>query len=346
MKSQEDKFKEIKNLSHDIQNILSTIVNTAQLLKQRIDLGPSGEKYVSIIENNSQRASEIIQEFLSDKKAQKRKIDTSILFDDIVSSFVNTLPADIEFSFQGETDNTLVYGNYSELYRALLNILVNAKEAINGEGFIEFRKYKNNANRVFFEIKDNGGGIPENIADKIFNDSFSTKEKGRESGMGLHIVKNIIEDHEGKIEVKSRLGEGALFIVELPVFIEDISSADNKKILIADDDNGLRESLADLFDSYGYKTLQAKDGNEVTELIIKNEFDLIIIDKKMPKKDGIKCISEIRKADKNLPIILVTGINLDVSELEELEKNQGANKIVQKPYDFIYLKEIVDKFIL
>ena len=347
MKSEEDKLKEFKKLTHDVQNILSTIVNNARLLKQKIESTSPAAKHADVIENNSQRASEIIHEFLSHKKTQKRKINTSTLFDDIASSFVNTVPFDIEFNFIQDETSCSVFGNYTDLYRAILNLLVNAKEAITGTGAITFERKKSTNNKILFSIKDSGCGIPEKIINKIFEARFSTKDKGRESGMGLSIVKEITEDHGGQIEVKSKVGEGTEFIVSLPVFVEDKIEGNNKKILIADDDNSLRESLADLFESYGFTTVQAKDGNEVTDLITKkNEFDLLIIDKKMPKKDGIKCITEIRNKDKNFPIVLVTGVNLDVSELEELETNDGADKIVLKPYDFTYLKEIVEKLIL
>ena len=347
MKSEEDKLKEFKKLTHDVQNILSTIVNNARLLKQKIEPTSSASKYADIIENNSQRASEIIHEFLSNKKTQKRKIDTATLFDDIASSFMNTVPFDIEFNFIRDEMSCSVFGNYTDLYRAILNLLVNAKEAITDTGIILFERGKSTENEILFIIKDNGCGIPEKIINKIFEVKFSTKNKGRESGMGLSIVREIIEDHGGKVHVKSKVGEGTEFTVSLPIFIEDKIEGNNKKILIADDDNSLRESLADLFESYGFTTVQAKDGDEVSNFMTKdNKFDLLIIDKKMPKKDGIKCITEIRNKDKNFPIVLVTGVNLDVSELEELETNNGANKIVLKPYDFSYLKEIVEKLIL
>lgn len=347
MKSQEDKLKEFKNLSHDIQNILSTIVNNAQLLKQNINSSSPAAKYADVVENSSLRASEIIQEFLSQKKTQKRKIDSSILFNDIVLSFSNTVPAKIKFTFINDELSNTIYGNYTELYRVFLNLLINAKEAVTENGSINFEKKISGGNKIIFCVKDNGGGIPADIINKIFESGFSTKDKGRESGMGLNIVKNIIDAHNGSIEVISEINRGTEFTISLPLFVEEKSEASYKKVLIADDDNSLRESLADLFESYGYDTLQAKDGEEVMNFIInKTEIDLLIIDKKMPKKDGIKCISEIRNINKNIPIVLVTGVNLDLSELEELETTNGANKIVLKPYDFVYLKEIVDSLTL
>ncbi|MBU2494070.1 MAG: response regulator [Bacteroidetes bacterium] len=342
MKSQDDKLKEFKNISHDIQNIISAITNNVKLLKQNIDPSESAFKYINQIENNSLRVSEIINEFLSQKETQKRIINSSFLFEDLTASFANTLPSGINFSFKSDELNAAIYGNYTELFRVFFNLLINAKEALSQKGKIQFEKRLTDDNKIVFIVSDNGPGIPAELVSKIFEGGFSTKDKGRESGMGLGIVKNIIEAHSGFIEVKSEQFRKTEFRISLPVYIENRTGGLNKKVLIADDDDSLRESLADLFDSYNYDTIQAKDGKEVIELLNKNEIDILIIDKNMPKKDGIKCISEIRNTNSRLPIILVTGINLDLSELSELESNKGANKIILKPYDFVYLKEIVD----
>ena len=347
MKSPEEKLKEFKNVSHDIQNILSTIVNNAQLLKKDIIQNSSAEKLLKVIENNSLRASEIIQEFLSDKKTQKRKIDTEILFNDVVSSFENTIPPNIIFEHIKSDPLPIIFGNYTDLYRAIFNVLINAKEAIIEKGKIIFEANSQEEGKLYLSINDNGNGITVNNLEKIFMSGFSTKNKGRESGMGLDIVKNIIEDHNGLVELSSDINKGTEFKIVLPVFKAKESTVNNKIILIADDDNSLRESLADLFESYGYKTLQAKNGDEVLNFIEnKTEIDLLIIDKKMPKKDGIECIIELRKVRNSLPIILVTGVNLDLDELENLESNNGVDKIILKPYDFIYLQNIVESILL
>ena len=121
MNTKKDKFKEVKKLSHDIQNILLTIVNNAVLLKQNTAPNTPLAKYAEIIENNSMRASEIIQEFLSNNNTQKRKIDTSILFNDIINSSLNNVPSNIKVNFVNGDPGNIIYGNYTELFRAFLN---------------------------------------------------------------------------------------------------------------------------------------------------------------------------------------------------------------------------------
>lgn len=348
MKSEEDRINELKNISHDLQNILSAIVNNAKLLKQNVDSSSSTAKYATVIENNSLRAAEIIQEFLSNKKTQKRKINASILFNDITSSFANMLSSNVKFEFKNESNEILLFGNYTELFRTFLNLLINAKEAIHEKGNIIFEIHKTSDGRIIFSVKDNGSGIPHDIIDKIFEPGFSTKSKNRESGIGLNIVKNIIEDHKGTVEVISEINKGTEFQISFPIIndtVEDVFR--NKKILIADDDNDLRESLADLFESYGFTPILAGDGLNVVDIVKEgNNVDLLILDKKMPGKDGLQCISEIRSFNKEIPIILVTGVNFEENELEEINTKNYINNIVQKPYDFIYLIEIVEKLIL
>ena len=346
MNTKNDKFKEFKKLSHDIQNILLTIVNNAVLLKQNTAPNTPLAKYAEIIENNSMRASEIIQEFLSNNNTQKRKIDTSILFNDIINSSLNNVPSNIKVNFVNGDPGNIIYGNYTELFRAFLNLLINATEAISGDGIIDFESTVSNKN-ISISVRDNGCGIHADIINNIFESGFSTKDKGRESGFGLKIVKEIIENHNGKIEVKSAVNKGTEFLITLPLFIEDKNSGQNKKILIADDDNNLRETLSELFDSFGFTSFQAKDGDDVLNFINnKNEIDLLIIDYKMPKLTGLKCIEEIRNRKINFPIILVTGVNLDEAEIDEINDSAGINKIVKKPYDFVYLKGIVESLIL
>lgn len=348
MNAEENKILELKNISHDLHNILSSIVNNVKLLKQNIDPASSAAKYAGIIENNSLRAAEIINEFLSNKKSQKRKINVSILFDDIVSSFANMLSAEIIFRYRDEGAGLMLFGNYTELFRALLNLLINAKEAVNGKGNIDFKIQSADKKHLIISVKDSGYGIAPNIIDKIFEPGFSTKDKNRESGMGLNIVKNIVEEHNGNITVKSELKKGSEFIISLPVYNEHAAAAPrNKKILIADDDKGLRESLSDLFESYGFITFQSGDGHSAIEMVnSESEIDLLIIDKKMPGKDGLQCIKEIRAVNNKIPIVLVTGVNFEESEHEEIDNQNYINKIVRKPYDFVYLKEIVEKLIL
>ena len=153
MKSEEDRIHELKNISHDLQNILSAIVNNVKLLTQNVDSSSRAAKYATVIENNSLRAAEIIQEFLSNKKTQKRKITASILFNDITSSFANMLPSNVKFEFKNESKETLLFGNYTELFRTFLNLLINAKEAIHENGNIEFETFKTSGGKIIFSVR-------------------------------------------------------------------------------------------------------------------------------------------------------------------------------------------------
>ena len=155
--------------------------------------------------------------------------------------------------------------------------------------------------------------------------------------------------HNGIIKVDSKENEGTEFRILLPLFIErKIKSPDkSKKILIADDDSQLLESLCDLFESCGYKTVKANDGLEVIEYINSNEpIDLLIIDKVMPNKDGIECINQIRTSNNSIPIIFVSGANIDDEEENLKIDVSKLNAIVKKPYDFDHLLNLVERLIL
>jgi CheY-like chemotaxis protein len=181
------------------------------------------------------------------------------------------------------------------------------------------------------EVQDDGVGIDENILPFIFDENFSTKDKNKISGVGLSIVKSILQKYEGDINLESEPDKGTKFIIKLPSLSQTTaSSVANKKILIAEDENILRELLAELFISYGFEVMTVQNGKELLDIISNNHFDILLVDKKMPELDGVSCIKEIRKSGNQVPIILASGSNVSADgEIIKLVQN-----IILKPYNF------------
>lgn len=340
----EDISIKLKNLSHDLNNILTTIYNSVLLLKNNSN---ASDKLINNIEVNVLRASSILDSTLNlrDKDFVKDiEIDISKLINELVDSLKYFCNKKIQFTLSINNESIWVLGNYDEIYRALQNILVNSIEAIKDIGKIEITIHVINK-FVRIKISDNGPGIKKSVLKKIFEKNFSTKNKEKESGLGLYIAKNIIEKHSGYIEVYSVYRSGTEFRVFLPVYNYNAQKKDydgkSKKILIADDEENILLILKELLTSYNYIVFTAKNGREVIEIVSKETgIENIIIDKKMPELDGLECIKILRANNFEGKIILTTGspgIKLTEKKIKEL----GIYKVIVKPYDFNNLLEII-----
>ncbi|MEW6701300.1 MAG: ATP-binding protein [Bacteroidota bacterium] len=238
-----------------------------------------------------------------------------------------------------------VNGKYSDFYRVFLNLITNSIEAIDGKGNIFISTANLEAEeKIEIKIKDSGSGIEKTNLNHVFDEDFSTKDKNKTSGIGLSIVKKIIVEYNGIIKVSSEVGRGSEFTITLPAAAVSKTevNAKGKTILIAEDEDILRELLAALFQSYDYTVLSSSDGKEVLDLLKVRIPDLLIIDRKMPAMDGITCIREIRNTHSNIPIILASG---SPAETNETIEQITINKKINKPYNFEELLTLVRELI-
>jgi len=355
--SNDDIQSKLRGTAHDLNNILNNIINSVDLLNQKLSDGTDVEYLLSNITNNSNRAIDITSQLLRNKGAyvsSKRSIDIKILVTELCNSFRLTAPGlNLETNLSSELAG--VYGNYSELYSALLNLCINSKEALSDSGKIIISAQNillNNKQKgsdreyVLIKVADNGNGIEEDDLMDIFSNSFSTKNKTYKSGLGLYNVKKIISEHGGFIEVESKVNIGTTFEIYLPAEQKidiDLNNTKDKTILIVEDEEALRRLLFDLFSSYNYNVVTAGNGIQALEKIgQEKKIDLLIIDKKMPDMDGVECIKQIRDLGHSIPIILATG------SFEDGDTDYDENlidKLLIKPYSFEKILSLVNKLI-
>ena len=340
-------------MAHDFNNLLSSIFGSLNLLKKRVPQNENILKLIDNIENCSIRARDLTKGLLSyGKPTPKRKelIKPNFLLTEISKVVTQTFPKNI--SLNKEIDSNLydILGNGTEIYQVLLNLCVNAKEAMEGKKGALTLKAKNmtvdnnniidyplldKGNYVSFTVKDSGSGIDEENLQKIFDPYFSTKEKETGSGLGLYVAYGIIKAHNGHIEVTSKIDDGTRFDVYLPSYEPTkVSKAttNDKIILLADDEIMLRDLLAELLESSGYNVIKVISGTEALKVLTEEiKVDLIILDYNMPQMNGLDCATEIRKFNKDIPIILSSGSfgfngNVDI-------KGSEINNFVTKPYE-------------
>lgn len=350
-------------MAHDFNNLLSSIFGSLHLLRNRVPESESVFKLIDNIENCSVRARDLTKGLLSfGKPTAKRKdiVMPNILLSELAKVVTQTFPAGIVLEEKIDENLHSILGNSTEIYQIMLNLCVNAKEAIDKKGKIVLSAKNvsvddsnitsfpllDRGKYVQFSVSDNGTGISEEHLSRIFDPYFSTKQKETGSGLGLYVTYGIIKAHKGHVDVTSKKDVGTTFDVFLPVFepkkIEK-NEVKNKIIMLADDEEMLSELLSEMLESTGYYVIKVKSGEEVLKVLTEElKVDLLIIDYNMPGMTGLDCIAELRKLNFNLPVILSSG-SLQFDD-NELKKNKVNSKLL-KPYEFETMLDTIKKLI-
>jgi signal transduction histidine kinase/CheY-like chemotaxis protein len=350
-------------IAHDFNNILSVISTFCYMLKSERITPTSRDQYIEKIEKSIERAAELSRQMLS--YAGKEKIEkTNFNFNRIISETTRILHSGIEKNIALEINekNTIeyIFGDISQIRQIIMDILLNAKEAIGGEtGTIKIETddevIENNQICVDFmgeqipsgsyiclTVTDSGCGMDNETKERIFEPFYSTKFLGR--GLGLSAALGIISSHNGYIIVESELGVGTSIKILLPTMINKDEFAKKNKdaatknylpeiILIAEDEEDQRIAVSEIFFENNLISLLAKNGEEAIEALSrnKNSISLIILDDIMPIMKGSTAFAELRKISPEKPILFCSGN--DLSELEKIFSQEKNTFFIQKPFN-------------
>ncbi|GEM_PF-2840455 len=362
-------------IAHDFNNILAAILGYAELLKRRLVNNPL-TRYVEAIEKSSLRAAGLVKNLLAFARAGKYQVeDVQInqIIEEVVTFLEHSLEKKIRLVKELQTDLPLIKADPSQLNQVLLNLCINARDALmsQGGGRLILRTYTCTLEERFFttgdkcepgqylaiEVEDNGPGIPEEILEKIFDPFFTTKEPGEGTGLGLSVVYGIVRNHGGYIDVLSRPHK-TIFTIYLPLCTEetreektspetkpkrDVHLLKGKTILLIDDEEEVRQMGKLLLEENGYKVILAASGEEGVEIFRekKEQIDLILLDLIMPGRDGLEIFKDLREIDPHTPIVLVTGYMMDKKVRELLA--QGAKGFLSKPYKLQEILLIIEE---
>ncbi len=350
-------------MAHDFSNLLSSIFGSVNLLRKRVPDSENITKLIDNIESCSIRAKDLTKGLLSfGKPTPKRKelINPNILLNEIAKVVRHTFPGSIRFEDNIEDNLYNILGNGTEIYQILLNLCVNAKEAIEKSGNIflsgknlvidkknsESHAILHEGKYVWFSVTDTGSGIEEENLLKIFDPYFSTKIKETGSGLGLYVTYGIIKAHNGEVEVSSKIGKGTTFDVFIPAYEPTAQKTieEEKIILLAEDEIMLSDLLTELLEAAGYNVIKVYNGNEVIKVLTEElKVDMVIMDFNMPGLNGLDCSQKIRELKLDLPIILSTGSN-SFNDEQNLKK-MGITGVVTKPYEFETLLATIQRLI-
>lgn len=345
-------------IAHDFNNILGSILGMAEIIKEFASLEPDTLEYINNIILDANRGAMLTSKLLSFGRKDKKPFSV-ININDVVQDVGAILSRSINKMIQIKFDLHAVFstflGNYGQIETALLNLGINASQAMEDGGILKFStcnveitnesSQSNLANLkpgMFIEItiQDTGIGIPPANLDKLFTPFFTTKEPGKGTGLGLAVTYGTVRDHNGDISVQSQVGKGSVFKIRLPVNKAPnyaatqnlINIRGSGTILLVDDESSIRISGKKMLESFGYSVHLAINGKDAIKYFQDHhaEISLILLDMIMPDMSGVETYHELQKIQKDCKVIVVSGYCRE-DELMYL-KNQGLKGFIQKPY--------------
>jgi two-component system cell cycle sensor histidine kinase/response regulator CckA len=350
-------------MAHEFNNILAAIQGYTQLAIMECSAREPLASYLDVVEASCQRAANLVRNMLTFARADEgRKIPVKVnhLLESTQQLLRQTLPPDVAMELDLESGLPFVLSDPNQIEQAVINLAVNAKDAMPRGGVISLQSRlrdtppacltaENPARQVpYVEIcvADAGEGIPSEIRGRIFDPFFTTKAPGKGTGLGLSIVYSIMENHHGCVLVDSEPGRGTQFHLYFPAMEEmpfiptestgpqRISPGRGEAILVVDDEDRLREMLAEILEAHGYRVDLAVNGREGLEsyqeaLAQGTAYDLVIVDLAMPVMSGQECLKELFALSPHAKVLVMSGLMEDVEKDEVLRKVRG---FLRKPF--------------
>lgn len=323
-------------IAHDLNNLLAPILLASQILEMRLN-DPEERDLVSRIQTSVHRGSDVLKQvlrFVRGMEDERVMLQPEQLIRELAHIIQEAFPKTITLKLDVPAELSNVTGNATQLEQVLLNLSLNARDAMPNGGFLRISAANvtfddsdsglppgaRSGAYVVLRVEDTGTGIPPEVLDKLFEPFFTTKDSGKGTGLGLSTAMGIVKSHCGFIQVRSRPGEGSTFTVGLPATqlsaeperprtAGPLPKGDGECVLVVDDESGIRQLLRSLLTSHGYRVLLAGDGVEALNLYLRHagEIDLVLTDLMMPRMEGPALIQALRRLTPGVKIIAATG---------------------------------------
>lgn len=349
-------------IAHDLNNVLAPILMAVQLLKDRHS-DESSQRLLDTLQTSAKRGANIVRQVLTFARGvegERVPLQPRHLLMNIDKMIKETFPKSIRLDTEHAKDLWTVVGDPTQLDQVLLNLCVNARDAMPQGGILKFRaentvidEHYSRLNLeakpgpyVMIEVSDTGHGIPPNVIDRIFEPFFTTKEIGIGTGLGLSTVMAITKSHGGFLNVYSEVGKGTSFKIYIPssrssealeaqVNPVKAPSGSGELILIVDDEAAVREIAQATLESYGYRVVAAKNGAEAVACYARQsgEIRLVLLDMMMPVMDGPAAIHALRTINPQVLIIAASGL-IETAKTVSAIPDVGATvrAVLMKPY--------------
>jgi PAS domain S-box-containing protein len=347
-------------VAHDLNNVLTPILMSAQLLAQN-EHDPGRLELLNTLEASVKRGAEMVRQVLAFARGvdgKRETIDMDALFDDVLTYARAVLPASITIELDRSEPLPASMGDVTQLLQVLINLVVNARDAMPDGGQLtvsaDRESFDDNVvsighvaaagDFVVFSVEDNGHGMPADVAAKAFEPFFTTKAAGRGTGLGLSTTLAIVRSHGGFIQVYSEPERGTRVRVGFPVSTATPRSSlatpgdaalprgSGELILVVDDEPAIVRTTCQMLEAHGYRTVGAANGRDAIDIVESAGHDvtLVLTDMMMPIMDGATASAYLEEHHPGIPIIMASGLTTHRDSTTRV--GMGVSRFLAKPY--------------
>jgi nitrogen-specific signal transduction histidine kinase/CheY-like chemotaxis protein len=349
-------------IAHDFNNILSVILIYAEMLREAKGLTHKERERAETIATQTLRATGMIRQILDFSRQsvfERHMLDLLPLLKEQVKLLKQTLPENIAVELHYAPGEYCVIADATRMQQMVMNLALNARDAMPHGGTLRIALAhttqrpavhlaeevgQHTGEWVQIEVEDTGEGMSAPVQARVFEPFFTTKEVGKGVGLGLAQVHGIVAQHDGCIDVRSAPGAGTCFRVWLPAHADSGKAAagcgqllrglprgNGQCVLLVEDDEALRATLAELLEGLDYAVVQAADGEEALRCMQARNgaVDLVISDVVMPRLGGIELLQELRRMGSCVPVILMSGHDTSLQNMQM--RAAGAGVFLHKP---------------
>ena len=324
-------------IAHDFNNLLGAVVLYADLLREEPGLSEKGRERLEIIQKQVRRAASLTEQILDFSRRsllRPQPLDLGELVEETVRMLERTLGEQVQLEVVVGEGAWPVEADPARLQQALTNLALNARDAMPEGGRLTIRLERLVVREgetppfrdmpagawACLTVADTGAGIPPDVLPRIFEPFFTTKPPGQGTGLGLAQVYGIVKQHGGYIDVQTRVGEGTVFLIYLPlrrvegeagglIRHEEVAPGQGETVLVVEDDPAVRQALVEVLTAHNYRVLAASGGEEALALVAQDPggVDLVVTDLVMPGMSGLALCRELRARAPALPLVALTG---------------------------------------
>lgn len=346
-------------IAHDLNNVLTPIMMSIDLLRTE-ESDPLRCEILEAIEVSARRGADMVKQVLSFARGvdgRRLEVEIGKVVAEIRKIADETFLKSISVITDVSGDPGLIVGDPTQIHQVLLNLCVNARDAMPDGGVLSIRVSNLDVDEqyaatnidaepgryVVVEVADTGFGMRPEVIERIFEPFFTTKELGRGTGLGLSTTLAIVKSHGGFVLVNSKPGAGTVFRVFFPaargtadvaalVNVRPLSEGKGETILVVDDEIAVREITRQTLELHGYQVILASDGAEATALYAmrKDEIDAVFTDMMMPTMDGAAALLAIRRINPDALLIAASGVHTEA--MVEKAVAAGVSHFLPKPY--------------
>ncbi|GAB4282851.1 MAG: hypothetical protein Kow0029_28630 [Candidatus Rifleibacteriota bacterium] len=361
-------------IAHDFNNMLQAIIGYAEIVKMSLPEDDENHDCMEMLIEAAGKSQSLVRQLLTFSRMSQEiqeTLDVNRAIEEYVEMLKRLLGPQIELVTDLAEGLPYVKANSGQLEQVIINLCVNARDAMNGKGRIIIRSEEVKLNESFsfenpwaraghfvkFSVIDNGPGIPKEYLKRVFEPFFTTKEVGRGTGLGLAIVYGIVQKHDGLVNIESTPGKGAEFQVYLPVsdVMKELKARTSvevderlegeETILLAEDSELVRNFAGRMLRKAGYKVIFAVDGQEAVDKFKANQgqIDILVFDIIMPRMTGKVAYEKIKAIAPDIPVVFCSGYHEEILDTSFYADFNGC--FLPKPYKTADLLKSIRKIL-